>query len=261
MTLQPSASDNIETTNTADSDLSATQPSVEKVSLTRDAPDDSSHTEEAQSTVNGTLTTSTPEPAAHLTTKPAPPKEASPIPAPQQSSKTTVTPVVPALPKDSPMASEKQEKPSSGETSEPAVEQAPAPASAPAPEVEPIQKFYKNWADMARGSAAPQANAAAQPTTNGQTTATKAGAAAKTGSVGQPKSSKKGLADVLQTYRAKNSEPVAFLEPRGLHNSAVDCYINSVSCESCTHYLQKGDTNAASNCIDSPGFALLQAFL
>lgn len=235
VTLQPSVSENPDASSALDSELSSAQLSVERLSISNDARDDSSHTEETESTVNvasDTLTTSTPEPVAHFA-KPAP-RELSPVATPQQMSKAVVAPVVPALPKESSAPSEKQEKVSNGSTGEPIVEL--SLEQAPVPEVKPVAKpVYKNWADMARGSAASKALAGAQPTTNGLPTAANAGSVTQTSSLGPAKSAKQTLADVLQLYRVKGNEPVAFLEPRGLHNSAVDCYINSVSPEYCIH--------------------------
>lgn len=88
---------------------------------------------------------------------------------------------------------------------------------------------FKNWADVARGSAAAKAAAAAQSAVNGTATNTDANAPTQvSGSSSALQPQTRALVEVLRSYSVDAPEKVTFIEPRGLYNSAVDCYINSV---------------------------------
>lgn len=207
-----------------------------------DAPDDSSHTEETTFTVNvatDTLTTSTPEPTKQHPTPSV--QKSSPTPTSAQSSKTAprttvpAVPVVPALPKNGATDGSRVEinasetsAPPSGNTEEQAEvpEQQKEVASAP-------RSSYKNWADILKPAAtskSPTAKTGANGTAANDSTEV---ASEQPSTLGVTKSGTISLAEVLKAYRVggadRNGEKVVFIEPRGLHNSGVDCFMNSVS--------------------------------
>lgn len=208
-----------------------------------DAPDDSGHTEETTSTVNvaaDTLTTSTPEPTKQHPTPSVP--KSPPTPPSAQSSKTAsrttapAVPVVPALPKNGATDGSKVEL-NASETSVPTRDNAEEQTEVPEQQKEvvpPPRNSYKNWADILKPAATSKTAASAKTGANG--------AAANDGTevsseqpstFGVAKSGTISLAEVLRAYRVggadRNGEKMVFIEPRGLHNSGVDCFMNSVS--------------------------------
>lgn len=154
-------------------------------------------------------------------------------PAAPAAPAASTAPVVPILPKGAPTDARKpvadniepSEKQQAGES--PSQVTAPEQPSEPKPTVPSV---FKNWADVARGSAAAKSAAAAQPSVNGTAASTSTASATQTsGATGVPQQHARALGEVLQSYNVDVPDKIAFLEPRGLYNSAVDCYINSVS--------------------------------
>lgn len=230
----------IVTLQTAPADQNA--PAAEQHSSGIDARDDSSHTEETVSTVNvatDTLTTSTPEPTKQHTSS-SPQKSPSNTATAQPSkiiSRSTVptVPVVPALPKNGALehsrvdtnvsevsATLSGDAESQKEASEEQQDVIPAP-----------RPSYRNWADILKPTTTSKASTTAKSDPNGITAHDGAEVASEQPSVlGINKSGTVALADVLKSYRVggadKTGERLVFIEPRGLHNSGVDCFMNSV---------------------------------
>lgn len=216
-----------------------------------DAPEDSSHTEETASTVNvttDTLTTSTPEPTKQHST--ASLSKSSSVVTPTQPTKGVsrtaipAIPLVPVLPKDTAADSSKLEADKS-EPRETPSEDPQAPAEVPEENQEAKsaapRPSYRNWADVLKPMTAPKATTTAKSGTNG--TAANGSveiASEQPGASGVAKSGAVALAEVLKSYRVggseKTGEKLVFIEPRGLHNSGVDCFMNSVS-SILRHYL------------------------
>lgn len=208
-----------------------------------EAQDDSSHTEETVSTVNvvtDTLTTSTPEPTKRV---PTPSIQKSPVvSATTQPSKAaprtaaSAVPVVPALPKNGTVDSTKTET-NASETSAPpsgnAIEQTEV-SEEPQEVTSAPKPSYRNWADILKPTATSKPSAPAKTSANGIAVSEAAEVAPEQpGVLGMTKSGTVGLAEVLKSYRVgsadKTGEKLVFIEPRGLHNSGVDCFMNSVS--------------------------------
>lgn len=206
------------------------------------APDDSSHTEETTSTLNvatDTLTTSTPEP-----------KKQHPMPFVQKSSPTTTSaqssktaprttipamPVVPALPKNSVTDSSRLEI-NTSETSTPQSGNAEGQAEVPEQQKEVAfapRSSYKNWADILKPAATSKAPVSKTGANGNAANDSTEVASEQPSTLGVAKSGTISLAEVLKAYRVggadRNGEKIVFIEPRGLHNSGVDCFMNSVS--------------------------------
>lgn len=234
MTLQSSQTGQTETPVVPQSDLAVGNPST-----AGDVSDDLSHSVETVSTVNiatDTLTTSTPEPAAQLA-KHAPPSTtsiATPPPAPKVASHNTIsaTPIVPVLPREGP-ADGNQSEPDKAKTGDSLNDE--VQSQAPTSEEQqgykvPPRPVFKNWADVARGSAAAKSAAEKESGANGIVASTDGDSGVQvSGTSGPVQPNPRAIAEVLRSYRVSNRDKVTFIEPRGLHNSSVDCYINSVS--------------------------------
>lgn len=208
-----------------------------------DAPDDSSHTEETMSTVNvatDTLTTNTPEPTKQQSTpslpkSPSIAKTASPVKVAPRPAVPAV-PVVPALPKNGAVDINRTETNTNERSVQVGVEtDVPPEVSEEPQEVTSAPKpSYRNWADILKPTTTTKPATIAKPGANGNTAnegteimseQPSTLAVAKSGTV--------ALAEVLKSYRVggadKTGEKLVFIEPRGLHNSGVDCFMNSVS--------------------------------
>lgn len=141
--------------------------------------------------------------------------------------------VVPILPKDSPADVVSKSVAVRKETSEksdgePEPQQAPVTEELPGAKP-PAPPVFKNWADVARGSAAAKSAAGAQSGANGASASTEISSGSQiSGTTGTPQPQTRALVEVLRSYSVDAPEKITFIEPRGLYNSAVDCYINSV---------------------------------
>lgn len=212
----------------------------DKPSTVGDVSYDLSHSEETVSTVNvatDTLTTSTTEPAAQVA-KHAPPNTSS-VATPPQASKgashntTFAGLVVPVLPREGPADGNKSEpdKVKTGDRlNDGSHSQAPISEEQQEVKITP-RPIFKNWADVARGSAAAKSAAAERESgANGIVGSADSDSGAQiSGTSGLAQPNTRAIAEVLRSYRVSNRNKVSFIEPRGLYNSSVDCYINSVS--------------------------------
>lgn len=93
---------------------------------------------------------------------------------------------------------------------------------------------YRNWADILKPTTTSKASAPTKTGANGTAAADGTDVASEQPStLGVAKSGTVALAEVLKSYRVggadKTGEKLVFIEPRGLHNSGVDCFMNSVS--------------------------------
>lgn len=215
-----------------DADLPQPAAPTSKSSVAGDAPDHSSHTESTVNVATDTVTTSTPEPVAQ---KPVPqnptavphhlqaPKAASPKAAP-------AAPVVPVLPKESPVV--EGSKPEVDKTADSRASAGESQPQTPTPEERQEAKPAAppaRWADLLKGSGAAKSAARSQAAANGTAASSDVGSGPQTsGAAGLAQPNTRALAEVLRSYRVDRSGKVALIEPRGLYNSAVDCYINSV---------------------------------
>lgn len=197
-----------------------------------DAPDDSSRTEESVSTVNvatDTLTTSTPEPAA-----PAPqgkPSATVPPRSPENTAPGITLPVLPKVSTETSKAEAVKDQTSEKSGEEP---QTQTETSLGKQEAKPATKMLvKSWSDLLK-PAATQPAAGAQTGANGTAATTEAGSGSQVlGVSGSGPQNNKTMAEVLGSFRVESSGKTAFfIEPRGLLNSGVDCYMNSVSSDS-----------------------------
>lgn len=88
---------------------------------------------------------------------------------------------------------------------------------------------YRNWADILKPTTSSKASASAKTGANGTAVADGIDAASEQPStLGVAKSGTAALAEVLKSYRVRGADKLVFIEPRGLHNSGVDCFMNSV---------------------------------
>lgn len=90
---------------------------------------------------------------------------------------------------------------------------------------EPIPQRPKTWAHLLKKESVKTtlaANATAAATANGN------GEQQPSGALGTSHSSTRALGDVLRTYDPSKGKAI-FIEPRGLYNARVDCYMISVS--------------------------------
>lgn len=206
---------------------------------TTDNADTSSHSEETSSTVNvatDTMTTSTPEPTTSGI-QATPSAVAPPQPAKAPVTRTTAPPItaLPVLPKAIPLANqgavepvkeENVDKPADETTtqSETAADAEPQEAKAA------VKPVFRNWAALLKAPTATKPSAGAQIGPNGTIVADGMNAGTQmhgASGIGQPGT--KTLAEVLRSYRVDSTDKTAFfIEPRGLLNSGVDCYMNSV---------------------------------
>lgn len=139
--------------------------------------------------------------------------------------------VVPILPKDNPVDAGQPAEVIKETGEKPDGEPEPqAAASEELPEDKPTAPpVLKNWADVARGSAAAQSAAGTQSGADGPAATTDASSRTQlSGTLGGSQPQTKALVEVLRSWSVDAPGNVAFIEPRGLYNSAVDCYINSV---------------------------------
>lgn len=161
------------------------------------------------------------------------PNTAPAAPAAAAAPAASINTVVPILLKEGPSDARKPVADNIETIEKPQIGESPSEATAPEQPCESkptAPSVFKNWADVARGSAAAKSAAGAQPSVNGTAANTGAGSAAQTsGATGVAQQHARALGEVLQSYNVDVPDKIAFLEPRGLYNSAVDCYINSVS--------------------------------
>ncbi|PSR97657.1 hypothetical protein BD289DRAFT_450785 [Coniella lustricola] len=204
-----------------------------------DAPDRASYTEETSSTVKlatDTMTTSTPE-ASTLGTQTTPSMIVHSQPAKAPTSKSTAATVtaLPALPKAAPPASQGPIKPTEEENGgkpdgEAVVQSDKVGDTEPQEAKSGTKPAFKNWAAVLRGPTAAKSFTGAQTGQNGTTVAGGMNAGTQThGTSGIGLPGNKTLAEVLGSYRVDSNDRTAFfIEPRGLLNSGVDCYMNSI---------------------------------
>lgn len=144
---------------------------------------------------------------------------------------TSIATVVPTSPKDSladpSQPAEDKKEPSEELDGEPEPQ---APTSEKLAEAKhSAPPALKNWADVARGLAAAQSAAGVQSGADGPAASTNSSTKTQSsGTAGVPQPQARALVEVLRSYSVDAPGKVAFIEPRGLYNSAVDCYINSV---------------------------------
>lgn len=192
------------------------------------------------STVNvatDTLTTSTPEPTKQHPTASLPKSPSISAPTqPHKAAPRATVPVVPVLPKNGVVDGSRAEANTSEESStlrDDSEEQTEASEEHQEAIVAP-RPSYRNWADVLKPMAASKASAPTKTGANGTASSDGAEVASEQPStLGVAKSGTVALAEVLKSYRVggadKTGERLVFIEPRGLHNSGVDCFMNSVS--------------------------------
>lgn len=236
VTFRPSQAGQADATATpTDADLPQPVASTGKASVAGDVPDDSSHTESTVNVATDTLTTSTPEPVAPATKSVSQNPTAVPqhLQAPRAASPKAApaAPVVPVLPKESPVVeTSRPEADKTVDSGKPAGESQPETSTSEDRQEAKPQAPPARWADLLKGSAAAKSAARAQTAANGTAASSDVGSGPQSsGAAGLAQPNTRALAEVLRSYRVDRSGKVAFIEPRGLYNSAVDCYINSVS--------------------------------
>lgn len=123
----------------------------------------------------------------------------------------------------------------------------------PAAKPEAIPQRPKTWAQLLKKDPV-----ATKPAADAQAAATNgAGEHQPSGAPGTSHSSTRALADVLRTYEPSKGKAI-FIEPRGLYNARVDCYMISVSCQKNWSTIERMLTPSFT---DSAGLALLRTIL